>query len=126
MQELVWIVMMVAGMAFPAAARAVDVEGAPPDNSKTNQRDNGTVAPSAEQQGSGTADIEITRRIRSALTDDRYLSSYSQNVKIITRNGDVLLKGPVPSMEEKLAVERAAIKVAGKNHVKDELEITAK
>ena len=57
---------------------------------------------------------------------DKSLSSYAHNVKIITQNGQVTLKGPVRSDDEKRAVEAKATEIAGPNKVTDELDVQAK
>jgi len=51
-------------------------------------------------QGSSSSDIAITKQIRKALTSDETLSVNAQNVKIITANGVVVLRGPVASQAE--------------------------
>ena len=54
---------------------------------------------------------------------DKSLSTYAHNVKIITQNGQVTLKGPVRSEDEKRAIEAKATEVAGENKVTSELNI---
>jgi hyperosmotically inducible protein len=68
----------------------------------------------------------MTRKIRRALTQDQSLSTYAQNVKIITQNGMVTLKGPVRSEEEKKTVETKATEVAGENNVTSNLDVKPK
>jgi osmotically-inducible protein OsmY len=50
------------------------------------------------------ADRAITKQIRMAIHDDNSLSTYAHNVKIITQNGKVTLKGPVRSEDNQLDV----------------------
>ena len=57
---------------------------------------------------------------------DKTLSSYPHNVKVISQNGVVTLKGPVRSDEEKAAVEAKAAEVAGKDKVTSQLEVKPK
>jgi osmotically-inducible protein OsmY len=57
---------------------------------------------------------------------DKSLSTYAHNVKIITQNGRVTLKGPVRSEDEKKTVEAKATEVAGENKVTSELDIKPK
>ena len=95
------------------------------DNSKVNRRYDNKVETTADQQSNRKEAIETTRRIRSALVDDKSLSTYAHNVKIIWQHGEVFLKGPVNSAEEKLTVERIATKMAGNTKVKSELEVVA-
>lgn len=68
-------------------------------------------------------DREITRQIRRAVVKDKSLSVKAHNVKIDTKDGQVTLKGPVKTEEEKAAIEKAAARVAGKGKVTNELEV---
>src|SRR5208282_2503246 len=79
-----------------------------PDNTKTNQGDANTGATTADQQKMNPADRATTKQIRSALMDDKSLSTYAHNIKIITRDGKVFLKGPVRSEDEKSSIEAKA------------------
>lgn len=94
-----------------------------PDNTKTNQRDREKGAVTADQQKLNSSDQQITRNIRSAVTKDKALSTYAHNVKIITQNGKVTLKGPVRTEEEKSNIEAKAKSVAGNDNVTSEIEI---
>ena len=67
----------------------------PADNTKVNTRDRAKGAATADQQKENTTDREITQKIRRALMDDKTLSTYAHNVKIIAQDGQVTLKGPV-------------------------------
>jgi hyperosmotically inducible protein len=96
---------------------------AEPDNTKKNLPTNHHDANRADQQSNSTSDVELTRKIRRALTQDSSLSTYAHNVKVITRNGVVELKGPVRSQSEKEAVEAKATDVAGVSKVKNELTV---
>ena len=58
--------------------------------------------------------------------NDKSLSTYAHNVKIITQEGQVTLKGPVRSEDEKKAVEQKAADIAGENKVNSELDVKAK
>ena len=108
---------------IPATAQAdsrVDV-----DNSKLNKTYNGTVSSTADQQSNAKAAMETTRRIRKALMANKSLSTYAHNVKIIAQNGEVVLKGPVESAEEKQTVETTAARESGGIPVRSELAVTA-
>ncbi len=114
-------------------AKAVDAAVAPTtppplpkDNSRVNRVNNGEVGLTAEQQGSSRSDVELTRKIRKAVTDDKALSVYAHNVKIITRDGKVVLKGPVRSEGEREIVEAHAAKIAGAPQVTSSLEVEPK
>jgi hyperosmotically inducible periplasmic protein len=97
-----------------------------PDNTKVNQRDKNQAEPTADQQKENRPDREISRQIRRSIVQDKTLSSYAHNVKIIAENGMVTLKGPVRSDEEKAAIEAKAADIAGKGKVNSQLEVKPK
>jgi len=96
---------------------------APADNTTVNQRDRNPNEPTADQQKNTPSDRDITKQIREAIVKDKSLSTYAHNVKIITQNGQVTLKGPVRSDEEKRAIEAKATEIVGENKVTNELDI---
>jgi osmotically-inducible protein OsmY len=96
------------------------------DNSKVNQRDQSKNEPTADQQKDNRTDQDITQLIRQSIMADKSLSTYAHNVKIITQNGQVTLKGPVRSEDEKQAIASKATAVAGENKVTDDLSIKPK
>jgi len=95
----------------------------PADNTKVNKRDQKPSAVTADQQKNNKSDLETTRQIRKALVADKSLSTYAHNVKVITKDGHVTLKGPVRSDDEKKMVQAKAIEVAGAANVTDQLSI---
>ena len=94
-----------------------------PDNTKTNQGDANKGATTADQQKMNAADRSITKEIRSSIMKDKSLSTYAHNIKIITQDGKVTLKGPVRSEDEKAAIESKAVAIAGATNVTDQLEV---
>ena len=96
------------------------------DNTATNSRDSSVVAKTAQDQPLNATDTEITRLIRRELTMDNALSTYAQNIKVITDAQKVTLRGPVRSEAEKIAVQRKAEMIAGKESVMNELDVVAK
>jgi osmotically-inducible protein OsmY len=94
-----------------------------PDDTKVNQRDRSRNEPTADQQKEDRSDRDITQQIRQSIMKDKSLSTYAHNVKIITQNGQVTLKGPVRSEDEKKAIEDKAAEVAGDGKVTSELDI---
>jgi len=94
-----------------------------PDNTKVNERDRNQNEPAADQQKDNRSDRDITQQIRQSIIKDKALSTYAHNVKIITQGGQVTLKGPVRSDEEKKAIEAKAAEVAGDGKVTSELNI---
>jgi osmotically-inducible protein OsmY len=95
----------------------------PPDNTKTNQGDANKGATTADQQKMGPVDSYITREIRSSIMKDKSLSTYAHNIKIISREGMVTLKGPVRFEAERTAIEAKAREIAGASNVTNKLTI---
>lgn len=93
------------------------------DNSAQNKPQIQNNELDARDQGNSKSDVEMTRKIRQAVVKDDSLSTDAKNVKIITQQGHVTLKGPVKSTEERNKVEMLARKYAGKAHLKNEIEI---
>lgn len=110
----------------PSLALAQDSTAPAPDNTKVNDRDRNKAEPTADQQKENRPDRDITRDIRRSIVQDKSLSTYAHNVKIISQNGTVTLKGPVRSEEEKSAVEAKAGKIVGKDKVTSQLEVKPK
>ncbi len=84
-----------------------------PDNSAVNKRDRSSGATTADQQKMNAADRALTAKIRRSIIADKSLSMYAHNVKIISQDGTVTLKGPVRSAEEVKAIESKAITITG-------------
>ena len=92
------------------------------DNTGRNERDEEPGALTPSDQGEGDTDIEITQNIRKAVMDDDSLSFTAKNVKIITQDGKVTLRGPVKSTQERTAIGVAAKKFAA-GRVDNQLEV---
>jgi hyperosmotically inducible protein len=69
------------------------------------------------------ADRAITQKIRKAIHEDQSLSTYAHNIKIISQDGKVTLRGPVRSEDEKNNIQAKAVTVAGEENVTNQLEI---
>lgn len=95
------------------------------DNTRTNQADRSKTESTADQQKNNKSDRDTARQIRKVLTGDKSLSTYAHNVKVISQNGTVTLKGPVRSEEEKKTVETKAAEVAGASNIKNELTVAS-
>lgn len=126
--RLAFRLMMIAGLTAGIAvcASAQDNSQPAPDNTKVNARDRDNAEPTADQQKHDLSDRDITRQIRESVMKDKSLSTYAHNVKIISQNGMVTLRGPVRSEDEKRAVEADATAVVGQDKVTDELEVKPK
>lgn len=118
------------GLLLGSGALAVAQEPAhqptAPDNTRVNERDRSRDEPTADQQKDVRSDRDITQQIRQSIVNDKSLSTYAHNVKIITQNGQVTLKGAVRSEDEKKMVEAKATEVAGENKVASQLDIKPK
>lgn len=94
------------------------------DNTKRNERERNSAEKNPVDQKENKSDLEISRQIRKLVVDDKQLSTNAHNVKIITQDGVVNLKGPVESVVEKENIEKKAVEVAGKGKVESQLEVT--
>jgi hyperosmotically inducible periplasmic protein len=91
-----------------------------PDNSKQNK----AQQPTADTQAhGGTSDRQTTAQIRKAIIADKSLSTYAHNVKVVTVNGAVTLKGPVSSDDEKQKVASVAASVVSADKVTNDLTV---
>jgi hyperosmotically inducible protein len=102
------------------APRFQDSQQPAPDNTKTNKDQ---APPTADQQKMNPADRAITQKIRKSIHDDANLSTYAHNIKIITQDGKVTLRGPVRSEDEKSALQAKAEAVAGAENVTNKLTV---
>ena len=95
----------------------------PADDTGRNVRDRDENAKTADQQSNSKEDLEITRKIRRAIVEDKSLSTSAHNVKIVTVDRVVTLRGPVLSAKEKASVAAKAEKVGGVSKVENQLEV---
>jgi hyperosmotically inducible periplasmic protein len=110
--------------ATPLVVNAQDQSSSPSQTAPDNSARNKDHATTADQQSANKSDTDITRDIRRSIVSDKSLSTYAHNVKIITQNGAVTLKGPVNSAEEKQTVaSKAAEVVGGPDKVTNQLTI---
>ena len=121
-----WTVMLTAMLlvsSFGLLWAQQDSSTPPADNTRVNQRDRNQSEPTADQQKENTSDRQLTQQIRRAIVKDKSLSSDAHNVKIISQNGSVTLKGPVKTAEEKQAIESKAAEIAGPDKVNSQLQV---
>lgn len=113
--------------AFAGAASAADQKTtstpAPADNTARNARDRSGDTKTAGDQSNSPADIKITAAIRRAVVGDGSLSMTAKNVKIITADGVVTLRGPVKTPAEKAKIAQLAKANAGQAQIVDQLEV---
>ena len=95
------------------------------DNTAKNERDRSGETQTAGDQSNSPEDIKITAAIRRAIVGETSLSMTAKNVKIITAEGMVTLRGPVNSAEEKAMIAKLAQFAAGEARIDNQLEVTA-
>lgn len=95
------------------------------ENTERNVRDKGETMLNPEDQIESESDINITADIRKAITDRESLSVNARNIKIITRNGVVTLRGPVNSTTESTQIQQIAKQAPGVKQVDNQLEVKA-
>ncbi|XHR29673.1 MAG: BON domain-containing protein [Chthoniobacteraceae bacterium] len=116
MKNILIVLLVVASSVL---AQAENQQPTKPDNTKKNATEQLT----AEEQGGSEADREITKNIRREIVKNDSLSMTAKNIKVITIDGKVTLRGPVHSEQEKTAIASIAEKAAGKEKVANHLEI---
>jgi len=123
--ELFGLSLLIAAGLFaaPKAASSYGLKQEQSDNTKMNKGDASKDATTADQQKMNPSDRAITQKIRAEIMKDKSLSTYAHNVKIITQDGKVTLKGPVRTQDEKASVEGKATTIAGNGNVTSQIEI---
>lgn len=95
---------------------------APADNTDKNERDRSGAALTSGDQGGSEADRTVTQQVRQGVMADDALSTTGKNVKIITVDGVVTLRGPVKTAQEKSTIASIAQRVSGVKRVDNQLE----
>ena len=108
--------------AVSLAAIAAD-EKTKPDNTATNELDRSGETQTSGDQSNSSTDLKITQAIRQALMKDSELSITAKNIKIITDNGQVTLRGPVKNAQEKAKIDQLAKSAAGGAKIIDQLDV---
>jgi hyperosmotically inducible periplasmic protein len=108
--------------AFSLAALAGD-EKAKPDNTAANERDRSGETKTSGDQSNSSADLKTTQAIRQALMKDGELSTTAKNIKVITANGHVTLRGPVKTAQEKAKIDQLAKSAAGGAQIDNQLDV---
>jgi hyperosmotically inducible protein len=106
-------------------AMATDENTANADNTAKNQRDRSGDTRTSGDQSNSREDLKTTQAIRKAIMKDSSLSMTAKNVKIITAGGQVTLRGPVKSADEKSRIDQLAKGAAGNAKIDNQLEIKA-
>ncbi len=106
-----------------ADAQRMNSEPVDRDNTGVNARDRHSLDKTPLDQNENKTDINITAEIRKQVVDTE-MSVDAQNVKIITQDGMVTLRGPVATEQEKQQIDAMAKSVAGADKVDNQLEVT--
>jgi hyperosmotically inducible periplasmic protein len=108
--------------AITLAAMAAD-DKSKVDNTAINERDRSDETQTSGDQSNTPADLKITQAIRRALMKDGELSTTAKNIKVITANGEVTLRGPVRTAQEKTKISQLARSAAGGAQIVDQLDV---
>lgn len=121
MNRIVLITLVGVATLGGSAARAEEKEV---DNTAVNARDRGgkTWTPQDQIKGS-KADLTLAKNIRHELVRDDSLSLYAKNIKVVTTDGYVILRGPVRNQEEREKIVALAKRYAGEDRVEDALDV---
>lgn len=118
--------MLVSTLTFAAELPSVDTQPSmkqyPADNTEINKRDKNDQTLTPMDQSNTVEDTHITQAIRKEIMQEP-LSMDAKNVKIITLNGEVTLRGPVKTKAEKEKIGADAKAVPGVKSLNNELEV---
>jgi hyperosmotically inducible protein len=123
-KQILLLMMAVLMCGLYSNVRAQTPSPTAPDNSGINVRDRSNDAVTAGEQSNSKQDLKLTAKIRRAIVKDKSLSTMAHNVKIVSLNGAVTLRGPVKSDEEKATIDAKAQAIAGTEKVDNQLEVT--
>jgi hyperosmotically inducible protein len=123
MRKSILSILCVGALAVSAVAQ--DNSSPAADNTGRNERDRSGETKTSGDQSESSADVDTTAAIRRAIVHDDSLSMMAKNVKIITENGVITLRGPVKSTAEKAKIAKLAKTHAGSAKVEDQLEVKA-
>ncbi len=111
--QITMIGLLGSALFLPVSATAFSPQAPQPDNTAVNKRDQKPGAKTADQQKMNAVDRELTAKIRRAVMADKTLSMNGHNVKIVSVDGKVTLKGPVDSDAEVKSILDKATEIAG-------------
>lgn len=119
MQKIFLILTLITGSAFAAKAPVDKIEKAAEASDSTfNQQG---VTADTQKKASENRN-ELIRRLRAKIMADDQLSTQAHNVKIITNEEAITLKGTVANRAEKVKLENYARSMAGDMKVFNQLE----
>ena len=103
-------------------AGATTSSNANADNTAENKRDHEDATLTPGDQGHSKADREMTAKIRRAMMKNKQLSMTAKNIKIITVDGKVTLRGPVKTAEERSTID-SIVQQVGPSSLDNQLEV---
>jgi osmotically-inducible protein OsmY len=106
-----------------STAAATTDPSVPADNTGVNKRDRNDATLTTGDQSQSAADLDLVKKVRQAIEADDTLSANGKNVKVITRDGMVTLRGPVKDENERKAIGDKATMIAGEGKVQNLLEV---
>jgi len=117
--------LIISALLAAAGCDSDDPDAKSADNTKNNAADRDAVAKTPLDQSQDGEDVDLTANIRSQLMEDDSLSRDARNVKIVTTEGLVTLRGPVASEGERNTIARIAQLAAGSRRIDNQLEVSA-
>jgi hyperosmotically inducible periplasmic protein len=117
------ILLVLACLSTASLAAMAAEDKTKPDNTAINERDRSRETQTSGDQSNSSADLKITQAIRQALMKDSELSTTAKNIKVITNNGQVTLRGPVKNAQEKAKIDQLAKSAAGGAKIDDQLDV---
>ena len=98
------------------------MDSSTPDNTNINKRDRNEQTLTPLDQSNAQSDIKITQAIRKSIMNQNF-STNAKNIKIVTQNGEVTLRGPVDNSAEIEKINALAKAVPGIKAVDNQLEV---
>ncbi|MBA3386927.1 MAG: BON domain-containing protein [Chthoniobacterales bacterium] len=124
MKRITLSLLCISALTLSAYAQEEKASGKPAaDNTAKNERDASGDTKTSGDQSNSPEDIKITAAIRRAIVAEDSLTMTATNVKIITADGKVTLRGPVKTAAEKTKIGELAKKEAGKATIDNQLEV---
>lgn len=106
----------------PAATEKPMVHDGDASNTGINKRDRDDNTLTPMDQMNNPADLKITQEIRQALMKDEF-SMDAKNIKVITRNGAVTLRGPVKTAAERESISALVKAMPGIKSIDNQLQV---
>lgn len=106
----------------PAATEKPMVHSGDASNTGINKRDRDDKTLTPMDQMNNPSDLKITQEIRQVLMKDEF-SMDAKNIKVITRNGTVTLRGPVKTAAELERISTLVKAMPGIKSIDNQLQV---